>query len=68
MSLPLKINLVNKNVSRVMKFAPTMYVIEAIRQIRDKTEEGGEDHGLFQPATTGARAARWLKEDRMLSY
>jgi len=68
MSLPLRVKVVRLNAVKVLKFAPSMYVIEAIRQIQEKLEEGGEDHGLFQPAIEGRRTARWLKEDRMLQY
>jgi hypothetical protein len=50
MSLQLKIKLARTQKTTVMKFAPTMSVAECCKQIREKTEEGGEDHGLFQPA------------------
>ena len=33
-----------------------------------QTNEGGEDHGLFQPAGEGKRGARWLRMDRTLQY
>lgn len=33
-----------------------------------QTGEGGEDHGLFQPAGEGKRGARWLRMDRTLQY
>jgi len=45
-----------------------MSVLECSRVIREKTEEGGDDHGLFQPALEGKRPARWLKNERTLQY
>lgn len=51
-----------------MKFAPLMSVSEVLNQIREKSGEGGEDHGLFQPAHEAKRAARWLRPDRTLQF
>jgi len=68
MSLTLKIQIVRINQLKAMKFAPTMSVSEACAQIQEKTNEGGEDHGLFQPAGEGKRSARWLRMDRTLQY
>jgi len=68
MSLTLKIRIVRTNQDKVMKFAPTMSVSEACAQISEKTSEGGEDHGLFQPGLEGKRPPRWLRLDRTLQY
>lgn len=51
-----------------MKFAPTMSVSECLAQVKEKFGEGGEDHGLFQPAEEGKRAARWLRPEKTLMY
>eukprot|EP01113_Clastostelium_recurvatum_P020003 TRINITY_DN236_c0_g1_i4.p1 TRINITY_DN236_c0_g1~~TRINITY_DN236_c0_g1_i4.p1 ORF type:complete len:2591 (+),score=1077.50 TRINITY_DN236_c0_g1_i4:231-8003(+) len=68
MSLTLKIQMVRLNQQKSMKFAPTMSVSEVIGQIKEKTNEGGDDHGLFQPGLEGKRPSRWLRLDRTLQY
>jgi talin len=68
MSLTLKIQIVRTNTLKAIKFAPTMSVSEACATIQEKTSEGGEDHGLFQPAGEAKRGARWLRMDRTLQY
>lgn len=68
MSLPLKVNVVRTNQSKTLRFGPTMSVSEVCRQIKEKTGEGGEDHGLFQAGIEGKRPSRWLRMDRTLQY
>eukprot|EP01119_Soliformovum_irregulare_P011517 TRINITY_DN2899_c0_g1_i3.p1 TRINITY_DN2899_c0_g1~~TRINITY_DN2899_c0_g1_i3.p1 ORF type:complete len:2521 (-),score=930.00 TRINITY_DN2899_c0_g1_i3:18-7580(-) len=71
MALPLKITIPRLNQTKLMKFAPTMSVLETLKQIKEKIGEddaAGSDHGLFQPAMEGRRGARWLKNDRTLQY
>ncbi len=46
-----------------------MSISEAIKEIREKLEAGGQDHGLFQPANPKVgRAARWLRGDRTFNF
>ncbi|GAM22112.1 hypothetical protein SAMD00019534_052870 [Acytostelium subglobosum LB1] len=68
MSLTLKIRIVRDNQVKAMKFAPTMFVHEACAQIRERINDSGEDHGLFQPGLEGKRPARWLKLDKPLQF
>jgi hypothetical protein len=68
MSLTLKIHMVKNDQSRAMKFAPTMSVSECLGQIKEKFNEGGEDHGLFQPGEEGKRNARWLRAEKTLQF
>ena len=46
-----------------------MSVSETLRDIKEKTGEGGRDHGLMRPADpkTG-RTAKWLQLDRTLQF
>eukprot|EP01114_Cavostelium_apophysatum_P007404 TRINITY_DN194_c0_g1_i3.p1 TRINITY_DN194_c0_g1~~TRINITY_DN194_c0_g1_i3.p1 ORF type:complete len:2578 (-),score=946.84 TRINITY_DN194_c0_g1_i3:69-7802(-) len=67
MSLPLKVKI--RNLTKTMNFAGNMSIAECCKHIREKIgEEGGQDHGLFQPAVVGRNGARWLKMDRTLQY
>ncbi|EGG16302.1 talinB [Cavenderia fasciculata] len=66
MSLTLKIKIVRDNQVKAMKFAPTMFVHEACQQIRERINDTGDDHGLFQPGVEGKRPSRWLKMDKSL--
>jgi hypothetical protein len=70
MSLSLKIFLESTNQYKVMKFMQDMGVSEAIQVIREKTQVGGPDFGLFQPSTNAEETttARWLKENRTLQF
>lgn len=67
----IKIRLIKQKRSCTFRFLLHGTVAQAIHQIYEKTEvDGGLDvqqYGLFQPA--GAfRRARWLQEDKTLSY
>lgn len=67
----IKIRLIKQKRSCTFRFLLHGTVAQAIQQIYEKTEvDGGLDvkqYGLFQPA--GAfRRARWLQEDKTLSY
>ncbi len=66
MALSLKILLVGASQQKTMRFMQDMSVSEAIKEIREKTNVGGPDHGLFQPGEA-ERPARWLKENRTLA-
>ena len=51
-----------------MKFAPSMTVGETLSQIGEKISQEIDDFGLFQPAISGKRTARWLRSDRTLQF
>eukprot|EP01133_Synstelium_polycarpum_P004292 gene4292-5011_t len=68
MSLTLKIRIVRDNQVKAMKFAPTMFVHEVCAQIRERINDTGDDHGLFQPGVDGKRPSRWLKADKTLQF
>ena len=65
-----KIRLLKQKRSCTFRFLLHGTVASAIQQIYEKTEDGSvgvQQYGLFQPA--GAfRRARWLQEDKSLSY
>lgn len=79
MSLTLKIRMVgqgNKDKSNVatktMRFAESMSVAEALKQIQEKTPEGGggKDHWLFKPLNedSGPKGGKWLRPERTLEF
>eukprot|EP01117_Protostelium_nocturnum_P013126 TRINITY_DN487_c0_g1_i1.p1 TRINITY_DN487_c0_g1~~TRINITY_DN487_c0_g1_i1.p1 ORF type:complete len:2445 (+),score=1078.48 TRINITY_DN487_c0_g1_i1:119-7453(+) len=68
MSLTLKVLLEPTNQTKVMKFSADMGVGEAIATIKEKTEIGGADFGLFQPVNPRETYPRWLKENRTLLF
>jgi len=65
--LNIKVFLVVANKSQTMRFNAEMSVGEVTKAIREKTNEGGDDHGLFQPPATN-RPGRWLKPERTLQF
>jgi hypothetical protein len=65
MSLSLKVYIISTGASRNHKFPPDISVQEALKDIREKSGVGGEDHGLFLPAG-GKKGGRWLKENTTL--
>ncbi|EFA77155.1 filopodin [Heterostelium album PN500] len=68
MSMSLKINLVGTNTTKTFRFSPEMTVAEVCSQIREKTGEGGEDHGLFQQGIDGKSVSRWLSNEKSLQF
>jgi hypothetical protein len=44
-----------------------MSVHEVLREIREKTKVGAEDHGLYDPGLERGRAPAWLKETQSLT-
>ena len=67
MSLPLKVKIAKTGQTKVLKFAPNMSVAECCKNLLEKGVEGGQDHGLFQPAGP-KNPARWLRNDRTLMF
>jgi len=69
MALQLRITFTSTGQTKAMRFNQTMSVSETLRDIKDKTGEGGRDHGLMRPADpkTG-RTAKWLQLDRTLQF
>jgi hypothetical protein len=49
MALQLKILFTTTGLTKTMRFTQTMSVSETLRDIKDKTNEGGRDHGTPSP-------------------
>lgn len=49
MALQLKILFTTTGLTKTMRFTQTMSVSETLRDIKDKTNEGGRDHGNPSP-------------------
>ena len=43
-----------------------MSLFEVLKEIREKTKIGAEDHGLYDPGLERGRTAVWLKESQSL--
>lgn len=67
MSLALKVLIETTGQTKKMKFNADASVSETLQLIREKTESGGPDFGLFQPASIKEPTAKWLKENRTLA-
>ncbi|PRP75658.1 actin binding protein, partial [Planoprotostelium fungivorum] len=67
MSLNLKVLVEPTGQTKKMKFTADMGVGEAIVTIREKTEVGGADFGLFMPANLRETNPKWLKDNRTLA-
>jgi talin len=65
MAVVLKVEIPSKGLTKSIRFMSEMGVIECCREVRDKTEVGGEDHGLLVPKDAGENAY-WLKNDRTI--
>jgi talin len=62
-------NPTNPSITKVFRFPINASVREVLNDIIAKTEKGGRDYGLFQPADPkNLHPARWLKDDRTLAY
>ncbi|GAM27313.1 hypothetical protein SAMD00019534_104880 [Acytostelium subglobosum LB1] len=68
MSISLKVNIVSANSVKTFRFSPEMSIGEICQLIKEKTNEGGDDHGLFQPGVEGRTNARWLQPDKSLQF
>jgi len=69
MSLSLKVEIFAKKTSKTLMFAPNMTISEVLSTIRERTGEGGLDHGLFLPASetqTGTKG-KWMRSEKLLS-
>jgi len=64
MALSLKINLVTINLTKTMRFNADLSISEVCKDIREKTNAGGGDHGLFQAVPK----PRWLRPEKTLKY
>ena len=67
MALALKINLVDEGRQKTMRFMQDMTVGEICKEILEKTNVGGPDHGLFQPFTHGD-GGRWFAPSKALAF
>jgi len=69
MSMQVKILFTSSGLTKTMRFNQTMSVSETLKDIMDKTNEGGRDHGLFQPPDEKiGRTGRWLRPDKTLLF
>ena len=68
MAVSLKIFMVSKGVTKTMRFPSDMSISEVVVTIREKTQEGGADHGMFQPTVPGKSTGRWLQPDRTIQF
>jgi hypothetical protein len=50
-----------------MKFSPDAPIWEIVKEIQEKTGEGGNDHLLYQPAQFGNKS-RWLLANHTLRF
>jgi talin len=67
MSVTVKITSQKSNTTKSFRFPIDFTIAEVIRECRDKFGEGGQDFGIFKPATKGSKA-RWLKPNHTLKY
>jgi len=51
-----------------MRFSLEVPIQAVVREIAEKLDFKGADHGLFQPEVEGRNKARWLKETNTLKY
>jgi len=69
MALQLRVLIVSTGQTKAMRFNQNMSISEMLQEIREKTNEGGRDHGIMQPADpTSKRPARWLKPQKTLQF
>lgn len=55
--------------TKTMRFTGNMSIAECLKDIREKTEEGGADHGLFRPKNDlKHRQSAWLALNRTLFF
>jgi hypothetical protein len=58
---------VKSNTTKTFRFPLEFTVAEVIREAREKFAEGGQDHGIFRPASKGIKAG-WLKPNHTLKF
>mmetsp|Transcript_35961 Transcript_35961/g.101212 ORF Transcript_35961/g.101212 Transcript_35961/m.101212 type:complete len:2433 (+) Transcript_35961:59-7357(+) len=69
MALSLKIWLEQENLTKIMKFGQVMSIAEVTKEIRERTDSGGIDHGIFLPGDEEkGEPGQWLQADRTLGY
>eukprot|EP01087_Luapelamoeba_hula_P023545 TRINITY_DN867_c0_g1_i1.p1 TRINITY_DN867_c0_g1~~TRINITY_DN867_c0_g1_i1.p1 ORF type:complete len:2538 (-),score=652.11 TRINITY_DN867_c0_g1_i1:59-7672(-) len=69
MALQLRVTFASTGQTKAMRFTSAMSISETLHEIKDKTGEGGRDHGLMRPADPkSGRTAKWLQLDRTLMF
>ena len=69
MALSLKVWLEQENVVKTMKFGQAMSIAEVTKEIRERTESGGADHGVFLPGDEEkGEPGIWLRADKTLGF
>ena len=52
-----------------MKFGQVMSIAEVTKEIRERTESGGMDHGIFYPGDEEkGEPGQWLRADKTLGF
>jgi len=51
MKIPLRVQIFRIHQTKLMKFDHNMTIAQCCLHIKEKTTEGSDDHGLFQPAS-----------------
>ena len=65
----LKVQIDDKGTQKKMRFTSGMTVWEAVKEIQQKLEHEGEDHGLFLPHIDKiGQLPKWLEANRTLEY
>lgn len=68
MATYLKVFIPQKKQVKAMRFAETDFVSDVIREIREKTDVGGADHGIFVPLEdTSSKDGQWLTHNKSLA-
>jgi hypothetical protein len=69
MALTLKVWLEQENVVKALKFGNAMSIAEVTKEIRERTESGGADHGVFLPGDEEkGEPGQWLRNDKTLGF
>jgi hypothetical protein len=66
--IAIKVFIPAQNKSTAMRFNQDCSLMEVCKQIREKFNEGGADHGIFRPAVPGRNPAQWLKMEKTLQF
>jgi len=68
MSVQLKVFVTAQDKTVVMRFNMDMGISEVLKQIKEKTGEGGADHGLYLKKSDVVGPAKWLRTDKTLAF
>eukprot|EP01125_Pyxidicula_operculata_P006605 TRINITY_DN227_c1_g1_i1.p1 TRINITY_DN227_c1_g1~~TRINITY_DN227_c1_g1_i1.p1 ORF type:complete len:2471 (-),score=884.91 TRINITY_DN227_c1_g1_i1:132-7544(-) len=67
--LNLKVFIQKSGAAKVLRFGSDMSVAECLKEILEKTGEGGRDHGLFLPPNKeSGKKGQWLSKNKALRF